>query len=504
MPVTRARYVGGPVGVGAAIVLVGLIAGIATLPPTQLLYALLAGIVIVGALAAGTFENLLVLWIWAISLVHLMKRAIFLLGPQSQFTYYSVLFLPSLIYAPVLLLALTRARGGWRQPATRVLIAFMAWNLLSTMLFADATMRARLAAVHEKILPMATFIIGLSVPVDSPEGRRPLAAILYSAAVSVVYGVVLYVGGPTLLEREWARGTAAYSIQGQKVLDFILGDQARVDWRGFSYFADPLTWGLLLLAGTASAVVLSCLRDGMRRGALLVWVPVLLLGLFVCLMRTPWAGLVAMLGTYLVLRWKPAQRPAVPALLIAFGFALVLVAGPYLYHAAAPRTGGSPVLERYFATGTIGARVGQWQTLMDAAQHYPVMGAGLTESTYFSRAFGGVDLGGLGGHNFLIETVVTSGVAGLILLLCFFACVSREGMERLRASPRPEAARWLLAYFVGCASTGFLTGSTFLNHYFFLLMGMLVAPRQQPAWEEPRWRVEPSAPSSSATRTWSA
>src|SRR5581483_12032559 len=84
-------------------------------------------------------------------------------------------------------------------------------------------------------------------------------------------------------------------------------------------------------------------------------------------------------------------------------------------------------------------------------------------------------IGDVGGHDFLVDTTVATGVPGSLTLLAFLALVIGEGLAAYRRGVDRRVALWLTAFAAGSIVTGFLNASNFLNTYFFILVGVLAA-----------------------------
>ncbi len=447
------------------------------------------------------FEPLLVGWLWLVCTIHFMKRAIFLLGPQTQATYYSVLILATVAFIPLVLLSLVRLRQRGVPPSARILGFFIAWSLFQTLLpGSGATVITRLAAVHERILPMAAFAIGLCMAPGSRPFGRAARTILTTALLSVVYGLFLAANGPTIIERAWAYETAPFSLQGRNVLSWIEGQSGDWMFRSFSFYADPLTWGLFLL--TAVACLLLTMPTGPRKG-IRFWASMglLLAGLTVSLTRTPWAGLLIMLATWALLGKRGAARPVPMMLLLAAGFLVVVTVGGFVYSTLMPRIiftapFSNPLADRLLTVGTLEARVGAWEGLTRAVVDYPVLGEGFAYGEYFLRAFSNETGEDTSGHNFLLETTLCTGAAGMLIFLAFLYRLFVEGTRAPAGSALSSSRRWLLAFTVGCIMTGYLNGGTFMNVYFFLLAGSLVAAPDRNQEVDPALGSESTADSS--------
>lgn len=422
-------------------------------------------------------DGLVVVFLICQSLVHLLKRVIFVFGPQPQAVYFGVQLLPTAVLFALCAVVLQRLRGRKLPLSARLLAAFLALAVVTTLasLTSEPWMDV-LSAIHQQLLPFLMFYAGLLLTPDKFARVGRTLGIL--AGLSVIYGGIQLAGGPTALDRAWANQTYSYSIQGGKVFRYVEGLSS--DFRSYSYYADPLTWGLFLLSGLAGAAVAREL--GRMSRVLYAGIVVLVLaGLFLSMTRTVWVGLLVMLGAFALLRYRTFRRPWLVFCLVMGSFSAVVLAGDFLYQelfvARRLPVFQSAILSRYLTVGTIEARIGAWTALKDVISTSPVGGQGYgmrqyanlsQESPQTDRRFFS--------HNFLVDLVINVGVPGALLFLWFYWQWLREGLGTLRrASNRGQRrlARWILAFSVGQMITGYLNGTTFMNSEFFLIMGVL-------------------------------
>src|SRR6267378_1247029 len=183
--------------IGVSLISVG--AGLSLTNQAWQVYPVIAVIALGCVTLSGLrYSSLIVLHMWLASLVHLLKRAVFLIGDQQQEAYYSVLLLPTAILIPALVRAVPRLGHSWRLLTTRILIVFVGWSaFVSLVSRSDLPLAARLAAIHQRLLPMAAFMLGLATPLGSREFRRVVNALVWSAVLSVAYGAWMFLAGPT-------------------------------------------------------------------------------------------------------------------------------------------------------------------------------------------------------------------------------------------------------------------------------------------------------------------
>jgi O-antigen ligase len=305
------------------------------------------------------------------------------------------------------------------------------------------------------------------------------------AGLSAVYGLIQMGGGPTFVDRAWASETFSYSIHGGKVFVYLEG--ASQAFRGYSYYADPVTWGFSLLAGLVGAI-LAREQAKMSRWFWLSLVALVLAGAFCTLTRTVWVGLLVTAGVFVLFRYRAFRRPWLVFCLSMGSFAVVVVAGDFLYRELflAQRL---PLFEnaltaRYLTVGTIEARISAWSALQDAVSTTPVIGQGYGAMLYALRD---AESAGLGwktiSHNFVVDLVRNTGVPGALLFVWFYLQWLREGFAVFRTTLDTRLKRSLLliiAFSVGSVITGYLNGANFMTYEFFLITGLLTGCATHP------------------------
>ncbi len=429
-------------------------------------------------------EGLIIAFLVCQGLVQLLKRVIFVFGPQPQAVYLGIQLLPAcllLILAVVAFRRFCRVRLPW---SGRLLATFVAVATLATALSAwSLPWWVVLSGVHQEVLPFTMFFVGMLVtPRHFARIGRTMGVL---AGLSVVYGLIQLGSGPTFVDRAWASETFSYSIQGGKVFAYLAG--ASSDFRGYSYYADPVTWGFSLLAGLVGAT-LAREQAKTSRWFWLTLVALVLAGVFCTQTRTVWAGLVVTAGAFVLFRYRAFRRPWLVFCLSMGSFAVVVVAGDFLYRELflAQRL---PVFQnaltaRYLTVGTIEARISAWSALQDAIRTTPVIGQGYGAMLYAVRDAESVRLGWKTiSHNFLVDLIRNTGVAGALLFVWFYLQWLREGFAVFRGTLDPRLKRsflWIIAFSVGSVITGYLNGDNFMTYEFFLIMGLLTGCATHP------------------------
>jgi hypothetical protein len=435
-------------------------------------------------------EGLIIAFLVCQGLVQLLKRVIFVLGPQPQAVYLGIQLLPACLLLILVVVAFgrfCRVRLPW---SGRLLAAFVAVATMATALSARSLpWWVVLSGIHQEILPFTMFFVGVLVmPRHFARIGRTMAVL---AGFSVVYGLIQMGGGPTMVDRAWASETFSYSIQGGKVFAYLEG--VSPEFRVYSYYADPVTWGFSLLAGLVGAA-LAREQAKMSRWFWLTLVALVLAGVFCTQTRTVWAGLLVTAGVFVLFRYRAFRRPWLVFCLSMGSFAVVVVGGDFLYRELflAQRL---PLFEnalttRYLTVGTIEARTSAWSALQDAISTRPVIGQGHGAMLYAVRDAEAARLGWKTiSHNFLVDLVRNAGVPGALLFVWFYLQWLREGFAVFRGTSDTRLKRsllWIIAFSVGSVISGYLNGANFMTYEFFLIMGLLTGCATRPRQVDPR------------------
>jgi O-antigen ligase len=410
-------------------------------------------------------------------LVHFLKRAIFLLGPQPQSVYFGIQLLPSLIFMMLCVAAVRQRRRVALPGSAKLLCTFLVIAVATTLYsISHLPLWVVLAAIHQQLLPFLMFFVGLSLTLGQFARIGRVIAVL--AAISVLYALLQLASGPTIIDRVWASETYSYSIHGRKVFTYLTGTSP--EFRAFSYYADPLTWGLFLVVAFLGATVAREMKEMSRSSCLIVGI-LGLVGLFFSLTRTSWAGLLVAVGAYFVLRNHFVRRPWLVFCAVAATFAMAVIGGSFLYRelflARRLPIAENRIAARYLTVGTLEARISAWETLKDTAVRAPFVGRGYGVLHYASRSTEAAQLYRPPfSHNFLVELVFNVGLPGALLFLAFFLQWLREGFYALRNThdqTRQRVLLWMIAFTVGFVITGYLNGPAFMTYEFFLVMGVL-------------------------------
>jgi hypothetical protein len=434
------------------------------------------------ALSRFHLTGLVIVFLICGNLVHFLKRAIFLFGPQPQTVYVGVQLLPTLVFA-ILFVAACRRRLHQGVPGSAKLLSlFLAvclavtWPSTSYVPWLGA-----LTAVHQQLLPFLMFYVGLRLTLDEfAKAGRTLGAL---AVLSAIYGILQLITGPTVIDRVWAAESYSYSIHGSKVFDYVEG--ASPEFRAYSYYADPLTWGLFLVAGFIGTIVARS-QSKLSNARWIAVVVLVLAGLFATMTRTCWASFLGTIGAYFLIRRRWFRNPWLAFGVVLFAFAAAIVGGTFLYRevflARKLPIVQNPILARYITVGTIEARISAWEVLKEAVSQKP-FGYGVmpyvrkrSEAPEWNRP--------LFSHNFLVELVLNAGVPGALLFFGFYLQWLREGFFALRKSQDRGGQRailWIVAFSVGSMISGYFNGLNFMTYEFFLILGVLSGHAQRMA-----------------------
>lgn len=444
-----------------------------------------------------SWRTALLVFVWSFSLVHLFKKSIYFLGPQPRLIYVGIVAIPVLLVC-FLALRAPIVRGVNALPG-RALLVYSVFSLVSSVLDRSGTSVAgRVSGVLLVIAPLAAYRVGLALPLDSVNFARFARSLVWSALVSVPYGLYILIAGPTPLERAWAYGAHDASIQARKVYNYIEG-LPNGEWRGFSYHADPFSWGLFLVVGLFMLFVVRNLRSGGALSRIPLWIPVslFLFGLLGSLSRSPWLGATAAAGMFVLLGLRPARRPVFVYATAIVGLVLVLNVGSYLYQQVFPEVNATIrsqnlVIARYFNLGSVEARLGAWDQLPKVLGANPIVGQGrgrALEQQQIGR--GELDLTQIS-HNFLVEVALIQGGVALIAQLVFLGVVIRSGIRLVRTNGDvSRTARLLVSLIFGLVMTGYTNGTLFMNEVFFVLCGVVVATERSVATRRAMAQIQP-------------
>ena len=162
---------------------------------TIVLFTAITACLVAVALRGGFVPARYMCWILiAEALVHLLKRAIFLIGPQSTAEYYSAqgILAGAIVVGCVLGLSrMSRIQAGVRQ-----LILFTVVGLLTTA-FGGEPMGAKAASVVDFIFPALVFPVALLI---SPDKLGKIAKFYIALlALAVPYATYQFFAGPSFL-----------------------------------------------------------------------------------------------------------------------------------------------------------------------------------------------------------------------------------------------------------------------------------------------------------------
>lgn len=407
---------------------------------------------------------------------HLFKRLIFTAGEQPRILYSAVVGVP---YVFVLAVFLATSRNTFRHHLPRsglLLLGYLSWTALLTVASpSGVAAERRLAALQQHVIPALLYFLALSIPTATLGLTAKVLSI--TSFISVTYGLIQFFVGPTAIDRLWAEHAVNYSLQAAKVHAYLYGNAQ--EFRVFSFYADPLTWGFLLVATFVLVHVatgLGCLSRPWAR-AVSGFTAV---GLFLGLTRTSWVALLITIGFYrLLLRFPAFRRAAFLLTVSAATFWIVVIGGRMvldLWQDWKDRFAWQGrIMTRYGTVGTLSARVGADRALGDLLRSGRLLGRGLG----YNRDVDGSQNDALDAasdsHNVAVELLLYTGIIGFTLFCAFYWSWLSEIFRATREVRNFGAARpflWLAAFSIGSLTAGYLNGMTFMSGWFYYLIGL--------------------------------
>jgi O-antigen ligase len=463
----------------AAVLVISVGMGILLTTEDGLVVALTAGTAItLVALTRFKLRDTLILLLISQPLISFLKRVIFLMGPQPRMVYYGLHAVPASLMLLAAFLALRQIQ--WRRAplSVKALSAYLILAAATTLLaLPEVSWAAKLVAILTNILPLTGIYVGLALGMDrcAPVGR----ILMLLVATSVLYGLAQLLFGPMAVERAWAEGAVGTSIQATKVYAYLFGAVYAgqlPEFRPFSFYPDPLTWGLFLLAAFTMLCSLRLLGQLPKRTAALC-ACLAACGILITLGRSTALALLITLAAYYLLRIQAFRRPALVLLALVAIFVLIVSAGDWLIENVQGGVFPHLPFPRYFNVTTMGARTEAWNLLKEAASNRWLFGSGYAHSAYLAGRLSGIDVTNtMTAHNFLVDLVLYVGIPGLLLYLGYYLRWLKEGFDavsRRARSPERNAMLWILAYSIGLTVLGFFSSANFMTFEFFFLAGLL-------------------------------
>lgn len=407
---------------------------------------------------------------------HFSKRLIFVLGEQPKFLYSAVVAVPHLLVASALLASAPTLLRRRLPRSGLFLFGFLSWSTLLTVLSSSgATWETRLAVIQQRLIPMVLYFLAIVLPPTALAPTAKVSAII--SLLSVIYGVVQFFGGPTALDRVWAEHAYSYSLQAAKVHAYMHGSAE--DFRAFSFYADPVTWGFFLVAVFVLVQIAGTLgslsRSWIRTTAVLTAA-----GLFVGLTRTPWVAFGVTIGFFgLLAKVAAARRPSVVFGLSVLAFWIVVSGGQKILdnwqHWRGSFVSHGRVITRYGTIGTLSARVGAIRSMLQLLSEKRLLGKGFGSSIPLGREYDELADPAADSHNVAVELFLYTGMIGFWAFCAFYWTWLREMFGILRSTvdiPSERCCFWLIAFSAGFIISGYLNGMTFMSGWFFYLMGL--------------------------------
>lgn len=455
------------------IILVAAATTYAMVTPAGALWALVGlSCMIMIALTQGQVEKMIVWLIFALVVVHFLKRLLFLEGASSILLYYQIQAIPVALMGVMLICAIGRLSRSPLILADIVVGLFFLFGFGLTMVKAlkSGDIMGGLVAVTQNSGATLCYYIGRSLNKQVWTNMR--TSLIWMFIATVLLGTIQFVGGPTQMDVKWAMSTADSSIQALKVVYYLYGDG---EFRPYSTFAEPLGWGLFItfvwcvveasLAGSGESAV-------QRTARRLVFIASLSLSLSrSCLL----AG-VAMLFFSWLLKRRSVGRPVFFIVGFSLAFIGVVALVQYLLENVINANWfpqwSSTYVQRLFNIGTLTQRGYAMDELWRALQAYGFVGVGWADQGALTVGKGAW-LPEYQSHNGVVNLLVALGGTGMVLLIIWFVSWMRQVIQAIHGSDRVEQhqLRWAVAMILGYAATIFFSGQQFMNYIFWLMVG---------------------------------
>lgn len=416
-----------------------------------------------------------------VSCVDFLKRVVFLLPDQEGFSQYVVYVLPYLYFALAFLLpAVIRSI---QQPVeiNPYLLLFIFWMLTNTWIASDTNVVAKLAASVFLLMPW----LMVSVARQSSQSFLIVGkTIIFFGILNTLYGLIQFVYGPTIIERNWSQSVADFSIGAQHVQAFLFNWFGGVNfYRPIGLQADAYTFGLFSL----NAFVFTWLLGLQRNIQLRYLIPVsavLLLGVFISTVRSIWVSTFFFI-VYAVLASRIRIFSRTWFVLISMG--LIFYSANFFANLLFPLIGlasgiQNPFFARVLTFGTLADRVGAWDAFWQDLPNLLFLGTGFAASPWITSKFGGFSNLPLnyGKHNFFNEYLWWGGLLGLILTILILVKAFQKAESEYREGKisLPTLGSFA-AYLLSMVLLGQGNGSAFLNLIFFYLIAKMYSPSLQ-------------------------
>jgi hypothetical protein len=447
----------------AAVLLLAVWVGTSVGEETPLFWAVVT-VCCLGVIGATRFEceKIFIILFLAEAGTHLTKRMLFLSPAPPLDIYYQIQAIP--------LIVLGLAAISARKEFSLAKIGLEGWTIAGFMALGTGLTILRtgssgvvgvLISVATTVLPMAAYYIGTVMTIERL--RRLAPTIVALGVIASVYGMWQFAFGPTYVDQKWARYLGGNSIQGWKVLAFIEG--MTKEFRPFSFFAEPLVYGLFLVFGMACAMTFQSAGKAFVRAVALV---ILVGGLVTTLSRSPILAALVMALVAWLLRFRAWRRGWVFVMLGSIGVFVTVFVINYLVENIA-RTGLMPqfstqFLDRMLNIGTLTQRGYALDEMSRAIANYGVFGGGWLEMGAMTRPVEGGQVM-FESHNGLVAILIAVGVPGALLLGAAIWLWLNRVMRCLQSTSDEgvaTAVRWYTGMTVGYVATACFSGHQFL------------------------------------------
>lgn len=434
------------------------------------------------ASASATVHRCLTVFFSLLAVVNLPKRMVFLVPEQSPWSQYLVLILPTLYYGIVILAPkLPRIIASPLLRVEKLVLTYLVLALTTTWLSPGATFLGRLAASGLFLLPWTMILIAMRWGWEAlPNVSRTL---VFWGVINVIYGLWLFIFGPTLVELRWAE-SAEFSIGARHLIAAMSGEGSQGVWRVIGLQSDGFTFGLFLLISLIGLEVLKAYGQISR----LVYVglfSLLLFGIGLSMVRTIWVAFAVFIVTRWVIEHSTLLRHTwlIPLSLVGMFLLATWIANTLYQFTPQVRTISNPLLARILTPGTLAARKDALTIFFDTLPERLIIGIGYGINPYVTSKLGStINLPpNFEAHNVFVEQLWYVGLPGLLIFaLILYEAFTRLALRYFESNQRER--RVLAVLFAGLLAllaTGFSNGGVFLDYPFFFFLGVATLRKQR-------------------------
>lgn len=428
----------------------------------------------------GTLRSSVLFYIFLYIAIEFFRRLFFLLPDQLPRSQYVLFTFESITLAVMIW------RFGYRerrlfslQTVDKLWLLFLGINLFNTWISFSVGIDAKLVATQPILFPYFAFVFYRWFARDSANVQASRRLILGLGFFALTYALWQAAFGLTLLDKEWAENSSAFSIVADRMLRASQADEILNIGR-IGSFLDNFRFGYLMTTCVFLSVT-HWITTGRHFMSSMLFVLVFLFGLILSLSRTPWILLALTFALYVIFRLKNRLRMRfVFPLLVLLYICLSFVPG-YLYsNFFGSYSFDNPYLNIATSLGTANARADADKAMAKSIFEHPVLGLGEADNDWIQSKSnpGSVDFSvsveSPDAHNFLVSIVRIGGLPALIVFLLFFYHVLKSGITQMHHyEGRYRRARvWLLAIVGGLFLIGTSTGGGGIVPFYLYWFGL--------------------------------